>query len=87
MAEKKSLSESELNNVSGGVNRTVNTNMALNAPVRQGPGFNYPEIASLENGTQANTTGNVSMSADGVTWYEINYPVYGWMKGSLLGYF
>ncbi len=87
MAEKKSLNENEMNNVSGGVYRTVNTNMVLKAVVRQGPGFNYPEIASLENGTQANTTGNVSMSGDGVTWYEINYPVYGWMKGTLLGYY
>ncbi len=88
MAEKKSLNEAELNDVSGGVSRTVNTNMAMDAVVRSGPGFNYPQVASLKNGTQVNTTGNTSSNGmDGKVWYEINYPVYGWMAGTLLGYF
>jgi hypothetical protein len=35
-----------------------------------------------------NTTGNVSYNPqDGRTWYEINYPMNGWMAGSLLGYY
>ncbi len=87
MSEKMNLNESELNNVSGGVYRTVNTNMNLDAVVRSGPGFNYSQVASLKNGTQANTTGNIAQSPDGTVWYEINYPFYGWMKGTLLGFF
>ncbi len=86
MADKKNLNERELNDVSGGVYRTVNTNMSLNAVVRSGPGFNYAEVGSLVNGTQANTTGNIAQSPDGTVWYEINYPMYGWMKGTLLGF-
>ncbi len=87
MADKKVLNEDEMQQASGGVYRTVNTNMAMDAVVRSGPGFNYAQIGSLKNGTQANTTGNVSMNRDGETWYEINYPMYGWMKGNLLGFF
>ncbi len=87
MAEKKNLNENELNDVSGGVYRTVNTGMKMDAVVRSGPGLSYPQISSLPNGTQANTTGNVARGPEGYDWYEINYPVYGWMKGTLLGYF
>jgi hypothetical protein len=48
----------------------------------------YPQVGSFTNGTQVNTTGNYSYnSMDGRTWYEINYPMYGWMAGSLLGYY
>ena len=47
----------------------------------------YGQIASLKNHTEVNTTGYSSYNQlDGKTWYEINYPVYGWMAGSLLGY-
>lgn len=48
----------------------------------------YGQIGSLKNNTQVNTTGNVSYNPqDGRTWYEINYPMFGWMAGSLLGYY
>ncbi len=87
MEGKKAMDENELSKVTGGVYRTVNTNMNLDAVVRSGPGFNYSQVASLKNGTQANTTGNLAQSPDGTVWYEINYPFYGWMKGSLLGFF
>ena len=86
--EKKSLDNNALNGVTGGVTRTVNTGMAIDAVVRGGPGMQYGQIGSLKNNTQVNTTGNTSYNPqDGRTWYEINYPMYGWMAGSLLGYF
>jgi uncharacterized protein YraI len=86
--DKKALNPEGLNNVSGGVMRTVDTKMALDAVVRGGPGMQYPQVGSFTNGTQVNTTGNYSYnSMDGRTWYEINYPMYGWMAGSLLGYY
>jgi uncharacterized protein YraI len=86
--DKKTLNAADLDSVSGGVMRTVDTKMALDAVVRSGPGTQYPEAGSLVNGTQVNTTGSTSYNAlDGRTWYEINYPMYGWMAGSLLGYF
>ena len=88
MTEKKNLTGKELDGISGGVMRTVNTGMAMDAVVRSGPGMQYGQIGSLKNQTQVNTTGNTSYnSMDGRTWYEINYPMYGWMAGSLLGYF
>ena len=87
MSEKKLLNSDELN-VSGGANVQVNTHTPQDAVVRSDPGTQYPEAGSLVNGTQVNTTGNTSYNAlDGRTWYEINYPMYGWMAGSLLGYF
>ena len=46
---------------------------------------NQGGIASLPNGTMANTTGNFTQ-ADGRNWAEIGYPVRGWIKGSILGY-
>ena len=86
--DKKSLNPEDLNNVSGGAMRTVNTGMAIDAVVRGGPGMQYGQIGSLKNNTQVNTTGNSSYNPqDGRTWYEINYPMYGWMAGSLLGYY
>ena len=88
MEEKKALNNEEMNGVSGGVYRTVDTRKPMDAVVRSGPGMSYQQIASLKNGTQVNTTGNNSYNPqDGRTWYEINYPMYGWMAGSLLGYF
>ena len=88
MTEKKNLTGKELDDISGGVMRTVNTGMSLDAVVRGGPGMQYGQIGSLKNQTQVNTTGNTSYNPlDGRTWYEINYPMYGWMAGSLLGYF
>lgn len=88
MSEKKALSSEDMNGVSGGVTRIVDTKRAMDAVVRSGPGTQYPQIASLKNGTQVNTTGNMSYNQiDGRTWYEINYPMYGWMAGSLLGYY
>lgn len=85
---KKAMNNEELEGVSGGITSTVNTGRAVDAVVRSGPGTGYAQIASLKNGTQVNTTGNnVYNGADGRTWYEINFPLYGWMAGSLIGFY
>ena len=88
MDDKKVLNSAEMDGVSGGVMRTVQTNMPVDAVVRSGPGMQHSQIGSLKNNTQVNTTGNSAYNPmDGRTWYEINYPIYGWMAGSLLGFF
>ena len=89
MEEKKVLNSEELNGVSGGVMRTVDTRRpGVDAVVRSGPGMTYGQVGSIVSHTQVNVTGNSSFNQmDGRTWFEINYPIYGWMAGSLLGYY
>ena len=79
------LLDQELENVSGGVYRVVNTGDERNAAIRVAPGLNTVIIGSLPNGTMANTTGNF-VRADGRNWAEIDYPMRGWIKGSILGF-
>ncbi len=82
------LNPEELENVSGGKMRTVNTQTGIDAVVRGGPGMEYGQIGSLEDQTQVNTTGYKRYNPmDRRTWYEIDYPMYGWMAGRLLGYY
>ena len=85
MAEKTNLNDQELENVSGGEYRVVNTGDSRNAAIRSAPGLNTPIIGSLPNGTWANTTGRF-VRVDGRNWAEINSPMWGWIKGSILGY-
>ena len=85
MAEKTNLNDQELENVSGGEYRVVNTGDSRNAAIRSAPGLNTPIIGSIPNGTWANTKGRFT-HVDGRNWAEINYPMYGWIKGSILGY-
>ncbi len=81
------LNDEELQNVNGGADRTVQTGTVQPAEVKAGAGFNYPQVAALPSGTWVNTTGNVASNGfDGQTWFEINYPVYGWIAGSLIGF-
>ena len=82
MSDKEIIKEQELENVSGGEYRTVNTGDSRDAAIRS---YNAPVVATLPNGTAANTTGAFD-HADGRTWAEINYPVQGWIKASILGY-
>ena len=85
MSEKININEQELENVSGGEYRVVNTGDSRNAAIRSAPGLNTPIIGSLPNGTWANTTGRFT-HVDGCNWAEINAPMWGWIKGSILGY-
>ena len=83
--ETNNMNDQELKNVSGGEYRTVNTGDSRDAAIRSYPGLNAPVIATLPNGTVANSTGRFTY-ADGRNWAEINYPVRGWIKGAILGY-
>ena len=83
--EDTSLKDQELENVSGGEFRTVNTGDSRDAAIRAYPALNAPVIAVLPNGTAANSTGKFTY-ADGRNWAEIDYPVRGWIKGAILGY-
>ena len=83
--ENKNMNDQELENVEGGEYRIVNTGDERPAAIRTYPGLNAPVIATLTNGTTANTTGRF-VRADGRNWAEIDYPMYGWIKGSILGF-
>ena len=84
MADKKIVDGQALEDINGGINYVVNTGDSRNAAIRIAPGLNSAQIGSLPNGTVANTTGNFA-KADGRTWAQINYPVNGWIKASILG--
>ena len=56
MSEKNLLNDQELENVSGGEYRVVNTGDSRDAAIRSYPGLNAPVVATLPNGTAANTT-------------------------------
>ena len=83
--ETKNMNEQEHENVTGGEYRTVNTGDSRDAAIRSYPGLYAPVVATLSNGTVANSTGRFAY-ADGRNWAEINYPVQGWIKGAILGY-
>ena len=83
--EDTTLKDQELENVSGGEFRTVNTGDSRDAAIRAYPALNAPVIAVLPNGTAANSTVKFTY-ADGRNWAEIDYPVRGWIKGAILGY-
>ena len=55
--EDTTLKDQELENVSGGEFRTVNTGDSRDAAIRAYPALNAPVIAVLPNGTAANSTG------------------------------
>ena len=56
MEKKQELSIEAMEQVVGGVNRTINTGVeGLNAAIRSGAGTSYKQIASLPNGTVIDT--------------------------------
>ena len=71
--------------MSGGINRVVNTGDERNAAIRNAPGLSTTIIGSLLNGTVANATGRFTR-VDGRNRAEIDYPMWGWIKGSILGF-
>ena len=85
MSEKAMMNDQELEKVSGGDSRVVNTGDSRPAAIRSTPSLNATVLGTLNNGTVVNTTGNFTR-ADGRNWAEIDYPIKGWIKGSILGY-
>ena len=85
LAEKNLMNDQELESVSGGEWRIVNTGDSRDAAIRSYPGVNAPVVATLHNGTEANAT-NQFAQADGRNWVYITAPVQGWIKGAILGY-
>ena len=58
MADMRELNMNEMEQATGGVYRTVNTGDSRDAAIRSYPGLNAPVIATLPNGTVANSTGS-----------------------------
>lgn len=92
--EKRELSLEEMDQVSGGTFRTVNTGKAgLNAAVRSGPSKSDRQIASLENGTVVDTISDVLVydPVAGRNFVEVTYTDRGgvsrtgWIASSILG--
>ncbi len=80
------LTDDELDGISGGLTRTVYTDLPFGAIVRGGPGKEYEQVDTLINFTDVNTTGCSYYNVmDGINWYEIDSPVYGWVGGDLIG--
>lgn len=81
------LTDEELDHINGGAVRYVYNSAISSSVVRSGPGITYGQIGSLNNGVKVHTTGMTHYNPqDGRTWYEIDFPLYGWIAGSLLGY-
>ena len=93
MEKKIELSMEEMEEVTGGVYRTVNTGVAdLKAALRSGPGKSYRQIASLSNGTVVDTISDqVYDSVAGRHFVEVTYTDSngvsrtGWIATSILG--
>ena len=77
------INEESLENVSGGVRRTVHNDSVNYANVRCGAGLKYDVEYKVYNGTEVYTTGRVKY-ADGYDWYELDDGC--WIAGSLIGY-
>ena len=77
------LSMNEMEQVVGGAGKTIKTGTAI---VYAGANTASGQVATLERNEWVNFTGNVSYSdADGMSFYEINAPVYGWVTKKAIG--
>jgi hypothetical protein len=82
------INDMALDNVTGGVTRTVRNNSVKYANVREDAGLKSKVVGKLNNGTKVKTTGN-KIRKDGYVWYEItleNGSDNAWIAGSLIGY-
>ena len=78
------INDESLDQVVGGVWRTVRNDSASYANVREWPGLDDDNVAyKVYNGDSVYTTGRVRY-ADGYDWYELNDG--NWIAGSLIGY-
>ena len=94
MDPMKELSLDEMNQVSGGVYRTVDTGKeGLNAAVRSGPSKGERQIASLPNGTVVDTVSDqlIYDPVAGRHFVEVRYTdrngqvKTGWIASSIMG--
>ena len=85
MADKTHISDQLLENVSGGLKRTVNAGDEKEVEIRNAPGFSSTVVGTVSNGTKTNATGKY-VCADGCNWAEIDSPMSGWIKGSFVGF-
>lgn len=88
MSEMNRISEEALDEVIGGVTRTVHNDACGYANVRENPGLKSQVAAKIDNGTRVVTTGN-KVTKDGYEWYEVTLESgsdYAWIAGSLIGY-
>ncbi len=94
METKKELNLNEMEAVTGGVQRIVNTGVPdLNAAVRLGPSKGTKQIASLPNGTMIDTINDelVYDSVAGRNFVEISFTdkygktQTGWIAASIVG--
>ena len=93
MEKKIELSLDQMEEATGGVNRTVNTGVAdLKAALRSGPGKSYRQIASLSNGTVVDTISDpVYDQVAGRHFVEVTFTDKsgvsrtGWIATSILG--
>ena len=88
MTEMNKINVDALENVTGGVIRTVENDAVNYANIRLAPGLDSKVLAKVKNGTKVNTTGR-TFKADGYIWYEVTLlggSDNGWIAGSLIGY-
>jgi len=82
------INDAALDNVTGGVTRTVKNTSVNYANVREGAGLGSKVVGKINNGTKVKTTGK-KIKKDGYVWYEItlaNGSDNAWIAGSLIGY-
>ena len=91
MDDIRELSLDELDQVSGGVIKKVNTGTTQNAAIKSAPG-NAKVVASLPNGTLVNTISDpVYDEATGRNWVWVEYKnasgktKKGWIAASIIG--
>ena len=90
---RRELTAGEAQQVTGGVNRVINTGSDLNAAVRSGPSRGNKQIASLVNGTVVDTVSDelVYDEVAGRNFVEITFTDKkgrvrtGWVASSILG--
>ena len=92
MEDKREITLEEMDVVSGGVNRTVNTGTGDKAAIRKGPGKSFGQMTSIVNGTSVNTISDpVWDEVSGRHFIEVEFydrnGIFrtGWIATSLIG--
>lgn len=85
---KNKLSDEALEDVIGGVYRTVHNDTVGYANIRHQPGLGGKVAATVDNGTQLFVTGE-TVKKDGYVWYKVTLASgsdEAWIAGSLIGF-